>query len=447
VTREAGVVRDVDPAGAAAKAGIRAGDRLLEVNEEPVHDVLDLAWVEADGVDSVLVRRRGRTVELKIDAPGPLGLRFDSSLFDGIRRCKNRCKFCFVDQLPRGLRPSLYLKDDDYRLSLLYGNFVTLTNLLDADVARIVEQHISPLYVSWHAAEPGVRRALFGITRDKAPKRLEQLLAGGIRVHVQIVLCPEVNDADVLEATLEELHAMGRGVQSVGIVPVGRSAAGEAAGTPRPPTHEEARQLLAQVAHWQERARMSRDSRWVWAADEWYLLAGEPLPPEAHYEDMPQLGNGVGIARRFLATLGRSLRGKKDLSGAGAAGARDGRRSSERLVLVTGEAAEPVMATAAGLLRDRRGLLVDVLPVPNWLFAGDVSVTGLLGGAEVAEAILDAPSGSHALVPDVIFEPGGLTLDGLSVEDIANVAPGRTTVVASDGRGFARFIDSGGWRS
>jgi putative radical SAM enzyme (TIGR03279 family) len=279
--KQAGVVESVDPEGAGARAGIRPGDWLVGVDGEPVHDVLDLAWLEADGVGSVVVRRRGRDITLELDSGGPLGLTFDSSVFDGIRRCKNACAFCFVDQLPPGLRESLYVKDDDYRLSLLYGNFITLTNLLDSDVARIVEQRISPLFVSWHASDPAVRRALFGIKRDTGPRRLEELLAADIRLHIQIVLCAGVNDGAVLDQTLADLFSKGKGVLSVGVVPAGRSAAGRAAGAPRPPTADEARGLIAQVAGWQSRCQVSRDSRWVWAADEWYLLACEPLPPEA----------------------------------------------------------------------------------------------------------------------------------------------------------------------
>lgn len=425
--------------GAAAAAGVKPGDRLLRLDGHEVRDVLDAAWYEADGVRAIEVRRRGRVIRMTTDA-GPLGLTFEGSLFDGVRKCSNACSFCFVDQLPQGLRRSLYVKDDDYRLSLLYGNFVTLTNLRASEMARIAEQRISPLYLSWHASGAAIRRSLIGPRAERGAAAFDRLLAAGIEFHVQIVVCPGANDREILAITLRDLWGKGPGVLSVGVVPVGRSAVGRMSGAPAPPDVAGSRQVIEQLARWQRRALAERGTRWVWAADEWYLRTGLRLPGSAHYEDMPQLGNGVGIAREFLAGVRDVVRPRR--APAGEAGGRHGTkgRRTSRLIVLTGELSAPVLGEAAMLIEERLGLDIEVMPLANRLFGGEVSVAGLLGGAEIVEAVRAGARRGKVLVPDIAFEPGGLTLDGVSRAEIEDAAPGRVSVVPADGRGFARLM-------
>lgn len=422
-----GLVEAVRPGGSGARAGVRTGDRLLALDGQPVRDVLDVQWLEADGVNEVTVRRGRRTLRLATGG-GDLGLIFASSLFDGVMTCRNRCVFCFVDQLPAGLRESLYVKDDDFRLSLMYGNFITLTNLRDEDVRRIEEQHLSPLYVSWHASDERVRARLFG-GRDggRARARLEALLASGIELHVQIVLCPGLNDEEVLEDTLTDLFAHGPLVRSVGVVPVRRSAVGRRDDRPPVPGPAGVRRALAAIGRWQRRAMIERGSRWVWPADELLLKTGRRLPGVSTYEDFPQLGNGVGTAARFLSGLARGLR--------------VGRCGLHRpLTALTGVLALPVMESAADIVDARRRIRMEVRAVPNVLFGGDVTVTGLLGGRELAGAIAATDQDHLVLVPDVAFEPGGRTLDGLSLTELEAEAPGRVLLAPTEGRAFAGFI-------
>jgi putative radical SAM enzyme (TIGR03279 family) len=436
MSQRGGKVASVAEWGAAAAAGVLPKDRLVGLDGDPVRDVLDVAWYESDGVRSIDVVRKGRVLEFESDG-GPLGLTFEESVFDGVRRCRNRCTFCFVDQLPKGLRRSLYVKDDDYRLSLMYGNFVTLTNLDESDVARILEQRISPLYLSWHATDREVRRRLIGPRAQLAVGAVERLVAGGIEFHVQIVLCPGANDGDVLEGTLDDLWSKGPAVRSVGVVPVGRSALGEVARGPAPPGAAYASDLLRRVRSRQRRALAERGTRWVWAADEWYLKAGMTLPGITHYEDLAQLGNGVGIATAFLAEVRDAAR----RSGQGKRPARSGRASgTRRSILLTGELSAPVLGEAAMILEERLGLDVEVLPVANRLFGGEVTVTGLLGGAEILDAVRKAARRGRVLVPDVVFEPGGQTLDGVARADVERAVPGSVEVVPSNGRGLVRRL-------
>lgn len=433
--RSAGPIAVVAPGGPASRAGIRAGDALLAIDGKPVRDVLDVAWLEADGPRRVTIAREGAAVDLDVEPTGCLGLTFATSVFDGVKVCRNRCVFCFVGQLPRGSRAALRLKDDDYRWSFLYGNFITLTNLGPDDLDRIVEQRLSPLYVSWHASDPAVRARLFGVDGRglrQAERALERLAQEGITMHLQVVLCPGINDGPVLETTLEDLWERGPKIASVGVVPVGRSAIGERARAPRPPTADEARRLLDQLAPRQRRAIRERGEAWVWAADEYYLLAGADFPPVSHYADFAQSGNGIGIARRFLAGVRRATASGRRLPPATA-------------TLLTGELAAPVLGEAAARVEQTLGVRLSVAAVPNRLFGGAVTATGLLGGRELLAAIEPAASRGPVLVPDVVFEPDGLTLDDVPASEILAAGGGAGRIVPSDGVGFIRFLRDGTW--
>jgi putative radical SAM enzyme (TIGR03279 family) len=330
------------------------------------------------------------------------------------------------------MRPSLYVRDDDFRLSFLAGNFITLTNLSDDDVARIVRQRLSPMYVSLHAVDDEVRRTLLCPTADdRALEFVERLGEAGIALHVQIVLVPGVNDGPVLERTLRWLEAR-EGIASVGIAPVGttryqkRIAAGY-------DTAEAAQAVLAQLKPWSERMRSERGVSWVYAADELHLAAGTELPPWDDYDGFPQFENGIGMVRAFVDEAGEEL-GRLPPAAAGLL------CGAPRVALVTGAFFAPVLARLAPALA-HAGCAVSVLPVANDLLGGNVGVAGLLGGGDIAKAV--AAHGLDAgvfLVPDVAVNDDGLLLDDLTVAEVAAQAGADVRLVSCDAAGLVSAL-------
>ena len=433
--RVAAVVRD----SPAEVAGIRPGDLIVTVEGEPLRDMIDWLW-NADGPTVALeVESDGTSYETILERAWDegWGVELDGVVFDGIRECDNACSFCFVAQLPTGLRPSLYVRDDDYRLSFLAGNFVTLTNLADDDVDRIIEQRLSPLHVSLHAVDPDVRRRLMCPgAEDRALEFIDRLLAAGIEMHVQFVLVPGVNDGPVLDRSLAWL-ADREGIASVGLVPVGvtryRRTASATYDSP-----EAARAVLQQLAPWSQRAHAERGIRWVYAADELYLMAGEQLPVWEDYDGFPQYENGIGMVRAFQVETDDALAFDPRP-------ARARRRGAPRpeVVLVTGELFAPVLGGMADDL-SATGCDVRVLAVPNLMLGGNVNVAGLLCGGDLVPALrTDTPAGDRDpiyLVPDVAFNDDGVMIDDLSVADLAGQSGREVRLVSSDGAGLVTAL-------
>ena len=417
-----GTISRVTDGSIAAELGLLPGDALLAVNGKPVSDIIDLSFALADEYVELLVARLSGEEELfavEKDYDQDLGLEFDSAVFDRVRPCANKCIFCFVDQMPPGMRESLYIKDDDYRLSFLYGNFITLTNLAPRDLARIRRLHLSPLYVSVHATDGEIRAMLLGNKRAKdIMGRLKDLTAAGIELHTQVVLCPGLNDGPVLERTIADLYALAPGVLSLAIVPVGLT---RHRGNCHPLcgfTPEEATGVIAAVAAWQRRCRAETGASFVYLADEFYLACGQPLPEYDHYDGFPQLENGVGIVRSFLAEWAETA-----ITGEGYAAPR-------HIDIVCGVSAAAVLAPlAAGL--SLPNLTVTILPVVNAFFGPAVTVTGLLTGADIIAALkaADRPQGG-VIIPGVALRKGeNIFLDGLTPENISQ-ALGRPVRIA-----------------
>ncbi len=421
-----GVVSRVVPGGPAARAGLSDGDVLRTADGNALRDVLDWQWF-ADGpsVEVAGIRADGSplTAVLVREAGEPWGLGFSATVFDGVRTCRNRCAFCFMTQLPKGLRRPLYLRDDDFRLSFLQGNFITLTNLSDADVDRIAEQHLSPLYVSLHAVRPEVREQLVCAREDRALERFDQLLDAGVDLHVQVVLVPSVNDGEVLDETLTWL-AEREGVASVGIVPLGFTAhqerfsasyAGEAAGA-----------VIAQVAPWQEAFRTRDGVTWVYLADEFYLSAGVPVPASEHYDDFPQYENGIGLVRSFIDDAGVLA---PQLAEAIAL-----LPSGRRVALATGTLFAPVLDVIVADVDPKAR--VNVVAVENRFFGGNVSVTGLLTAADLVPALSALPVETLALVPDVVANADGLLLDDVPASELGERSGRHVRLVSCDAAGL-----------
>lgn len=400
----------VAPGSIAEELGVAAGDRICAVDGRPLADVIDYRFALAGEHLEILVRRQDGEewlLEIDKDYDEDLGLTF-AEPFGRLRRCANRCIFCFLDQMPPGLRPSLYVNDDDYRLSFWEGNFTTLTNAGPRDLARIAAQRLSPLYVSVHATDPALRRRMLG--HPRAGKILDQLAflkRHGIALHTQIVLCPGINDGPALEQTVRDLGTLAPAVQSIAIVPVGLTRFREGLFPLRRFTSEEALGIIASVERRQKEFEHRYGTPLVFAADEFYLLAGKPVPAPAVYGDFPQLENGIGLVRCFLNEAGEALAARLRLQGYSSA------------VAVTGTLAFDLIHDFAYRLREAGGPRLTVIPVENTFFGPGVTVAGLLTARDVVHALDGLSRREPVILPAAMFNETGLTLDDRTAADIA----------------------------
>jgi hypothetical protein len=357
-------------------------------------------------------------VELEKDADDPLGLEFSEALFDGLRQCNNHCPFCFIDQQPPGRRRSLYLKDDDYRLSFLYGSYLTLTNLTAADWQRIEEQRLSPLYVSVHATDPDLRSRL--LVNPRAGLLMDQLAwfaARRLQIHAQVVVCPGLNDGEALTRTLEDLATFAAGdwpaVLSTAVVPVGLTRFRPTADVLRPVDRPTALAVIERVEPLQGLFQQRLGSRFAWLSDEWYLIAGLPLPPRRIYEDLPQQENGVGSIRAFLEELELATR---DLP----ASIQHPRRCSWVVGRLVAEALSPVVERLNRV--EGVTLLLHGLPSPYW--GQEQVVTGLLTGSDLLEGLNGQDLGDRLLLPRVMLRQGeDVFLDDRTLAELRDALP------------------------
>ena len=461
----------VVPGSPAALAGIEVGDEIAAVNGVVPRDIIEYRLL-TDEEDPELDLRRGGmdlTVAARKDTGVPLGIEVSSAVFDRVRTCDNHCEFCFIYQLPPNLRKSLYVKDDDYRLSFLYGNFTTLTRFTEADLERVVTEGLGPLYVSIHATDPELRSRMLRNRRGATSLRwLRALLDHGVEVHGQIVVCPGVNDGDALDDTFAGIMDRFPELASAAAVPLGVSRWSKEAAL-RPHTASEAAAVCDAIDRWQAAFLRGTGRRVVFAADEYYLLAGRPFPETEEYEGFVQHENGVGMARAFLAELAGEPTGlEAEPSRAPASGffasvdgaPAEGYRAPRTLIPVTSAAPERACApTPAASYRSDDGPAViltgeygakvlttglaqlgrpDVVvrPVENLFFGGNIAVSGLLAGEDVARALGEVPIGARVLLPDVCLS-NGVFLDGTALADL----PRPVEVVPTDGASLRRALD------
>src|SRR5918993_2776057 len=436
------IVVSVRAGSPAAEHGIEVGDEIVRVNGDVPRDIIEWQMAADDAEIDLDIARGGLELSFTIEkaAGESLGVEVSSAVFDRVRTCDNPCEFCFIHQLPKGLRRSLYLKDDDYRLSFLYGNFTTLTRFTEADLERVVTERLSPLNVSIHATDPDVRARLLRNRRGATSLRwLRALLDAGIEVHGQVVVCPGVNDGEVLEDTLIGVLDRFAELATLCVVPLGVSRHGGGPGL-RPHTRAEAADVVNRVEAWQERFLALLGRRLAFAADEYYLLADRPFPPAESYEGFPMHEDGVGMARTFEAEFtGRSATttGPRAgffawVDGAPAEGYRAARTAPGTIRLTARRGAPVGVLTGAYGARVLAPLVaapgredVRVLPVDNEFFGGTTGVTGLLVGADLARVLAGQPEGHRYLLPDVCLS-GGRFLDGTAPEDLprpVEVAP------------------------
>jgi putative radical SAM enzyme (TIGR03279 family) len=446
------VVVSLVPDSPAERAGFQVGDQVLSINGSVPRDVLQWRWMVDEADLEVDLRRGG--VDLTIEVPKlageTLGAQVQSALFDQVRTCDNHCAFCFIYQLPPGMRKSLYLKDDDYRLSFLYGNFTTLTRFTELDFERVLQEGISPLHVSIHATDPDVRADMLRNRRGATSLRwLRQLLDHGVEVHGQVVVCPGVNDGAVLEDTLAGVFDRYSELASVAVVPLGVSRYNNEP-TMRPHTQAEARDVVARIADWQQIFLEHTGRRMVFAADEYYLLADLPFPEAETYEGFSMHEDGIGMARTFALEFSGQAKeaiGPQSgffswVDGAGPEGYRAVRAPGSIVFRPSAAAPIGIVTSSAGaaVLRPLVASLdrsdVRIIEVENHFFGGNTCVTGLIVGADLQRVLQEEPIGHRYVLPDVCLSEGRF-LDGLTPADL----PRPVEIIATNGIALRHVLE------
>ena len=431
------VISAVQPNSKAERAHLEPGDRLLRVNGAAVADLIDLSFALAEEqVELEVLKTSGKTVHLRIKKAldESMGFEFESAVFDRVRTCANKCLFCFVDQMPAGLRETLYVKDDDYRMSFLYGNFVTMTNLTPADFDRIRRFHLSPLYVSVHTTNGELRRQMMGLPRAaEIMRQLRDFVDAGIELHTQVVLCPGYNDGAELTRTIRELSELGPEVLSLAIVPVGLTRFRQACAPLRTFTPAESAAIVDEVAAWQAKFRAENGNSFVYLSDEFYLRAGREIPAEEFYDGYPQLENGIGLVRSFLADWQEA----GGCEGLAALPGSDGKP----VVAISGTAFAPVLADLLQPLAPA----VRVEAVVNEFFGPLVNVSGLLTGQDIAAHVrsLAVKPQTVILSSTMLRKNERVFLDGMTVEELEHEL-GAPVQVATGATELREFLAGGG---
>lgn len=406
-------ISKITPNSIAAEIGFEPGDAIVTVNGTQLRDLIDYQYLCADEyLELEVLDRKGTThhIEIEKEDNEDLGLEFTTALFDGLIQCNNNCPFCFIDQQLPGKRSTLYLKDDDYRLSFLYGSYLTLTNLPPKEWERIEKLRLSPLYVSVHSTEPEVRIRL--LKNPRAGKILEQLQwfqERRLQVHAQIVVCPDINDKHHLETTLLDLAQFHPTVISTAVVPVGLTKFRPPEAELTPVSRKKAREVIKQVQQLQTKFQKKLGSNFAWLADEWFLIAQTTTPPPSHYEDYPQIGNGVGSIGQFIQEF--TVTAKEMLP-----------REVEtpcNFTWVVGNAVEHAFKPLVSQLNTPQGLTVHLAPLRSNYWGQEITVTGLLTGQDLVNGLKGRYLGNGILLPSVMLkEDESVFLDDLTLEEV-----------------------------
>ena len=430
------LIQAVEEGGIAEEMGIEPGDRLLEINGETVEDIFDYQYmIEEEYVEVLIAKPSGEEWLLEIDKDyeEDLGVTFDNGLMDDYRSCTNKCIFCFIDQMPKGMRETLYFKDDDSRLSFLQGNYVTLTNMSEKDVDRIIKYHLSPINISFQTTNPELRcRMLHNRFAGESLKKVDRFYEAGIQMNGQIVLCKGFNDGEELERSIRDLTKYLPHLQSVSVVPVGLSRFREGLEPLEPFTREDARRVLEQIHRWQEKLYPEYGLHFVHASDEWYILAGEELPREESYDGYLQLENGVGMIRLMLEEYEDALARLEEPE------ALDNRILKGTYSSVTGQIAYPYIRRMADRLMERfPEVKIQVFPIRNDFFGERITVAGLLTGQDIIAQLKGRDLGEILYLPENILRSGErVLLDDITVEDLAGALQVKTDIVKSSGYDF-----------
>ena len=424
----------VEPHSLAQRAGMAPHDKLISINGHDITDVLDFRFYETNTHLTVVFEKPdGERCEEKIIKAqyGSLGLEFETYLMDRQRSCRNKCVFCFIDQLPKGMRETLYFKDDDARLSFLFGNYITLTNIDDREIDRIIAMHISPINISVHTMNPELRcKMMNNRFAGDALRHMRRLAEHNIRINCQIVLCPGLNDGAELEYTLSEMFGLGECLQSVACVPVGLTRYREGLYPLVPYDRDAARGVLEILEQWGEQFREARGSRTVFPSDEFYLIAERELPPYEFYEDFPQIENGVGMLRDLEEEFLWALEDTPS------------RAVHRRVTIPTGEAAFDFLNRLFDAAREKfPGLEINLVPVHNDFFGGTVDVTGLLVGQDLVRRLRQETLGDEILIPNaMLMADEDVFLDDMTLDTLSEELGVRAKRMQKDAGGQLRDI-------
>ena len=428
------VIKTVLDGSIASEMEMEAGDRLLEINGEEIGDIFDYQYlIQDDYIEVLIAKADGEEWLLEIDKEydEDLGIEFENGLMDEYRSCCNKCIFCFIDQMPKGMRETLYFKDDDSRLSFLQGNYVTLTNMSEHDIDRIVKYHLSPINISFQTTNPELRcKMLNNRFAGEALKKVDRLYEAGIIMNGQIVLCKDVNDKEELERTIFDLTKYLPYLESVSVVPVGLSKYREGLYPLEPFTKEDAKAVLRMIHSWQEKLYPQYGLHFIHASDEWYILAEEELPEEARYDGYLQLENGVGMLRLLLDEFDAAF---TEIVKAG-----DNAVNEKEISMVTGLLAYPYIdAMAKRLEAAFSKLKIHVYPVRNDFFGERITVSGLLTGQDICRQLEGKALGEKLLLPQNVLRSGeSVFLDDLTVAELENALQVKVDIVKSSGRDF-----------
>ena len=399
----------VEHGSPAERKGVRTGDVLLRINEVPVLDLIDYEKLSAERVLKLSLNREGEPIEIVLhkDEYEPLGLCFKTTLMSRMMTCRNHCLFCFIDQMPKGVRSSLNVKDDDWRMSFIMGNYVTLTNVDDAEFQRILDRRVSPLYVSVHATDPLIRiQIMRNPSAGRIMERLTALKNARLRFNAQIVLCRGLNDGAVLMQTLNDLSSLAPFCTSIAIVPVGVTRFRD--GLPKLGTFDstQSKSMIDVIEPMQQTYLDRFGTRLVFLSDEWYLNAGISLPGKEAYEDFEQIENGVGLLRLFEMDFRYALAEQTPLE------------NEKRVAVAGGTAANPFFRNLYRELESYR-IMIDTYPIPNRWFGGNVHVAGLVTGSDLIEELRDKPLSDPLLIPhNMLRETEEVFLDGMTLNDV-----------------------------
>jgi len=434
------VVKDIVPGSIAEELEMEPGDVLLKINDEEIEDIFDYQYYCEDEFLVVTIRKpNGEEWDLEIekDEDEDLGIIFENGLMDDYRSCHNKCIFCFIDQMPKGMRDTLYFKDDDARLSFLQGNYITLTNMSDHDINKVIKYRLSPINISFQTTNPQLRcKMLNNRFAGEALKKVKRFYEAGIEMNGQIVLCKDINDGAELERSLADLYGYLPHLRSVSIVPVGLSKYREGLYPLEPFNKEDAIQLIAAVEKWQKKAMEEYGIHFVHASDEWYILADKEMPKEESYDGYLQLENGVGMVRLMLTEFEEALEDvcKKKRAGF--------MTNKEKVSIITGRLVYPyILQMTELLMKEFPEKELQVIPIRNDFFGEMITVTGLLTGQDIINQCKDIELGDRLLLPENLLRSGEIVLlDDITTIDIQDSLQVLVDIVKSSGYGFVEAI-------
>lgn len=427
---KAHIIKEIEKGSIAEEMGLNPGDELISINNTEIIDIFDYEYLIKDEYLNMIIRKAdGEEWELEIekDYDDDLGIVFEDGLMDSYRSCRNKCIFCFIDQMPPGMRETLYFKDDDARLSFLQGNYITLTNLSDEEVDRIIFYKLSPINISIHTTNEDLRcRMLNNRFAGSSLAKMEKLKEAGITMNGQIVLCKGWNDKEELEKTIHDLSAYIPQMQSVSVVPVGLTKFRDNLTPLEKFTKDDAKEVIETVHRWQNIFLKYYNTRFIYAADEWYINAGLPIPAEEDYEGYPQIENGVGMLRSFTDEFYDCLNKLKG----------DGRK--KEISVATGVLASPYISRMIGDFTGKfPNMEINLYTIENDFFGKDITVAGLLTGGDIIKQLKGKSLGKALLIPDVILRHGeNVLLDDITTDDIERTLQTKVRIVQSDGKSF-----------